>query len=379
MENTISAVVFFFLFMFAVLHTAGTVFESEHTLHQARLEQEHILDLQRNSELTPLRVTFSPDGTTLTAVYRNSGQLRFYDFSEWDLIVEYSDDADPANKYIEWLSYVDGIPVTNEWGIEDFYKDYEMSITEIYEPNVLNPGEEIALQMRLIPPPAQGKSVNIQLSTSSGNQAVVQSTRNTPPELVVLNPVSVTSRTRIDIDTSYLQVIDAESPPVGLVYTVVTDPLQGNLNLGRTFTQADIDKGLLTYSHTGNGDDSFEFVVSDHADEIGAYSMALHATNAAPTLVANATITVTTSSTITITNHVLRTDDVDNSPPELIYTLVAHPTQGVLSLGPSFTQADIDSGYLTYTHTGTTHDNFSVVITDGTDTIGPFVFNMIKS
>lgn len=379
MENTITGVVFFFLFLFAVLHTAGTVFESENTLNEARLEQEYILDLQRNSELTPIGTSFSPDGTTLTAVYRNSGQVRFYDFSEWDVIVQYSDNADPANKYIEWLPYVEGIPVTNEWGIENIYKDYEMSITEVYEPSILNSSEEIAIQMRLIPPPGQGKLVNIQISTTTGNQIVAQSTRNTPPELVMLNAVSVTSRTNIDIDTSHLQVIDAESPAVGLQYTVVTEPLQGNLNLGRTFTQADIDKGLLTYSHTGNGDDSFEFVVSDDADEIGAYSMSIHATNAAPVLVANATITVTTSSTIEITNSVLRVKDVDNTPPELIYTLVAHPTQGVLSLGPSFTQADIDSGYLTYTHTGTTHDNFSVVITDGTDTIGPFVFNMIKS
>jgi VCBS repeat-containing protein len=72
---------------------------------------------------------------------------------------------------------------------------------------------------------------------------------------------------------------------------------------------------------------------------------------------------------------VLQVTDVDNTPAQLVYTLVAapNPTFGQLQLngvglitGQTFTQADIDAGRVTYRSTGGgSSDTFQVSISDG--------------
>jgi hypothetical protein len=85
------------------------------------------------------------------------------------------------------------------------------------------------------------------------------------------------------IDSSLLRAEDADSGPADLVYTLVTPPSFGQLVVdgialgeGGTFTQADIDSGLLAYEHGGidASSDAFEFEVSDgKAPSFGSFSI----------------------------------------------------------------------------------------------------------
>ena len=65
---------------------------------------------------------------------------------------------------------------------------------------------------------------------------------------------------------------DADNTNAQLTFTVGTPPIFGTLNrsgaaltTGETFTQADIDDGLVTYTQNGTAisADSFTFTVSD--------------------------------------------------------------------------------------------------------------------
>ena len=78
------------------------------------------------------------------------------------------------------------------------------------------------------------------------------------------------------ITQAMLETTDADNTPVQLVYTVTTAPnpaigtlyLSGAaLNATDTFTQADINAGLVTYDHNDseNFADSFDFSVDDGA------------------------------------------------------------------------------------------------------------------
>ena len=78
------------------------------------------------------------------------------------------------------------------------------------------------------------------------------------------------------ITQAMLETTDADNTPVQLVYTVTTAPnpaigtlyLSGAaLNATDTFTQADINAGLVTYDHNDseNFADSFQFSVDDGA------------------------------------------------------------------------------------------------------------------
>ena len=74
------------------------------------------------------------------------------------------------------------------------------------------------------------------------------------------------------IDTARLQAVDSNTPASGLIYTVLEAPLEGDLQLntsalvvGDTFSQAQIDAGLLSYKNASTtiGKDGFSFSVSD--------------------------------------------------------------------------------------------------------------------
>lgn len=94
-----------------------------------------------------------------------------------------------------------------------------------------------------------------------------------------------------------------------------------------------------------------------------------------PFVVRNDTLFVPPSKTNTFTINELEVQDTDNSPVELVYTLVTLPQHGTLKLngielqvGNTFTQLDVNSFRLQYTHNGdnSLNDNFAFVVEDGT-------------
>jgi len=84
--------------------------------------------------------------------------------------------------------------------------------------------------------------------------------------------VNVGLEQELAITTSLLQGVDANNDPSELVFTITTAPTAGDLLLngvalgvGQTFTQEDIDLGLVSYLSTGTvaGTDGFDFTLSD--------------------------------------------------------------------------------------------------------------------
>ena len=94
-----------------------------------------------------------------------------------------------------------------------------------------------------------------------------------------------------------------------------------------------------------------------------------------PTLVKNDTLGVPPGQTNTYTKNELEVQDSDNTPIQLKYLLITIPAHGVLTLGgaplligSTFTQQDITTFQLKYTHNGDAArlDNFLFVVEDGT-------------
>ena len=98
--------------------------------------------------------------------------------------------------------------------------------------------------------------------------------------------------------------------------------------------------------------------------------------NVPPVLAINTGTSVIAGGSIGITDTMLLTTDVDNSNEELQYRVITPPQYGTLTLGDIFTQDDVNNGYLKYRHSVGEPDSFEFIVTDGTDTIGPYVFNL---
>jgi len=109
--------------------------------------------------------------------------------------------------------------------------------------------------------------------------------------------------------------------------------------------------------------------------------------NAAPTVDTNGGITLDEGTALGITNAELASSDTDNTDGSLIYTITDAADNGTLTntntsltlgLNDTFTQSDIDNGYITYTHDGsaTTADAFGFSMTDQYDSVAGQTFSI---
>jgi hypothetical protein len=132
------------------------------------------------------------------------------------------------------------------------------------------------------------------------------------------------------------------------------------------------------------------------ADQI--FTVTVGDNDSPPNLITNAGLTLDEGATRAIVQSILETTDAEQATAEVTYTLSSAVQTGILFLdkdanatfdattdtdlsqsGSTFTQADINSGKLVYTHNGseTTSDGFSFTVSDGSGgTIGETAFSI---
>ena len=382
MENVLTALFAVFIILFAVLLLVSGFVLSIDTLQQTWQAMQSRVGEQVHTNMVAVHGHVITDNELVTVVYRNQGTTRLADFENWDVIVRYIDSDN--QHHIRWLPYEDGLAAINQWTVAGIYIDTEQNQVELYDIGVLNPGEEIRLQLNVEPEVGFGQPVWVVTVAGNGSSAELFFVRNHPPQLDPDSGLWLTlmSHTARAITGHHLAATDEDDPPEQLIYRVIAEPVQGELNLGSVFTQAEIDGGRLNYVHTGRGDDSFTFEITDGKDTIGIYTFTIHVTNAPPELVNNNYLAVNIDQTVTITSAHLYVADVDHDADELRYQVSA--VNGTLNPGLIFTQADIDNGLLTYrpppefcAAPGVVYDAFTFTVTDGADAvIGPFDFNI---
>lgn len=127
--------------------------KSAASLRNSWREAERVVD----SSVIPLSA--SVVSTDVDVVIANRGRVKYAGpgFKEWEVVVRYEDAGGAA--YVEYLSYADTL-VTGSWTVQQIYLDYGASVVEIYEPDILNPAEEMVIRARLANVPG-GATLNI--------------------------------------------------------------------------------------------------------------------------------------------------------------------------------------------------------------------------
>jgi len=97
---------------------------------------------------------------------RNSGQVKLASFDNWDVIVQYI--GQDGSYYITWLPYTDGTPSNNQWTVDGIYLSSENLTAEVFEPGILNPGEEMVIEARLDPRVRNNTAGDVAISTPNG-------------------------------------------------------------------------------------------------------------------------------------------------------------------------------------------------------------------
>ena len=180
------------------------------------------------------------------------------------------------------------------------------------------------------------------------------------------------------ITQAFLETTDNEAGPSALVYTVTTPTANGALLLDgaatTAFTQQQINAGRITYQHDGTetSTDSFQFSVDDGAGtaSTGTFNIGITNTNDEQTIVANTQLDLSQGSAGTVSKAFLETTDEESPPNAIVYTVTTPTTNGAILLDgaatTTFTQAQINSGRVTYQHdaSNTTTDSFDFSVND---------------
>ena len=144
----------------------------------------------------------------------NTGQTKLASFNKWDFIVNYYDGN--GVYHTEWLPYTSGVLGDNEWQKARIGLNGPI---EFFEPNILNPEEELVILARLNPLPGDATTGNVTIASLNG---VCDSISFSNPGYTLLNPHS--ENTTI-ASTRYYQLEEA-TPSDGPAMTVITDIFQ---------------------------------------------------------------------------------------------------------------------------------------------------------
>ncbi|MBF2028381.1 MAG: tandem-95 repeat protein [Oscillatoriales cyanobacterium C42_A2020_001] len=213
---------------------------------------------------------------------------------------------------------------------------------------------------------------------------------NNLPVLVSSGPLTVSEGQTQTLSNTLLLVTDENDPATRLTYTYASTLQNGSLLsngqaliANSTFTQADINAGRIVYQQNGGEapTDTFVFGVSDGRGGVvpnTTFTINVVPVNDPPQLRSLNTLTVSEGQLATLSNSTLLVTDTEQPAAQIIYSINSLPTAGTLSLiagavtgpltlGSTFTQADIDANRLAFRQSGseTTSDSFTFVATDG--------------
>ncbi|MGC3971770.1 MAG: cadherin-like domain-containing protein [Pirellulales bacterium] len=205
---------------------------------------------------------------------------------------------------------------------------------------------------------------------------------NTPPSINVLSALSVVQGSYAVLAAANITAEDDNDGPAWLTYTLASLPVYGELllegsplSVGSTFTQETLNNGYVRYQHDGGGStgDSFSLFVSDsEGASSGEQTLEIDVEPLIPVVTTNSGLTFTSSDPASIDDSILEAEDADSAPEDLLFTIVSAPTAGTLYLNgvplsadSTFTQADVNSGLLTYQYDSvSTDDSFLFTVTD---------------
>lgn len=109
-------------------------------------------------------------GGAINLTIRNDGQANLDDFPRWDIIAQYQNGGG------NYMVYTDSpTPGNNQWTVAGIFLSDNRS--EVFDPNILNPGEQMNVLINLNPQLSEGETARITAATPNGVTAQCLLTR----------------------------------------------------------------------------------------------------------------------------------------------------------------------------------------------------------
>ncbi|XP_040006591.1 FRAS1-related extracellular matrix protein 2a isoform X3 [Xiphias gladius] len=211
------------------------------------------------------------------------------------------------------------------------------------------------------------------------------------PRMLINDGLEVEIGETKEINNKVLKATDLDSDDSTLTYIIRFGPSQGllqrktpygsleNITLGMNFTQAELDEGLIVYTHNGQEGirDLVKFDVTDGMNPlidryfyitVGSIDMVF------PDVVSKG-VSLREGGRVTLTTDLLSTTDLNSPDENLVFTVTRAPIRGHLECTDtpgmpivSFTQMQLAGSKIYYIHTSDDEvkmDSFEFEVTDG--------------
>ena len=123
-------------------------------------------DISRTS-ISSIRTVVN-SGSRFDFEIQNNGQSSLRQISSWDVIVWY-EGASGSGLQIKWLTYTTSpTPSAGEWALTGIYTDIAQNNPEVYQPGIVNPGEEFNIRIELGPEMNTGSPNVVTLAVEQG-------------------------------------------------------------------------------------------------------------------------------------------------------------------------------------------------------------------
>jgi hypothetical protein len=222
--------------------------------------------------------------------------------------------------------------------------------------------------------------------TASGTFNLTVDNTNDAPIISTNAGQTIDEGATLNITTAMLDSFDPDDFGTGLDWTasnLTNGILQVNGVTQNTFTQADLDAGLVTFTHDGSETlgANFDIQVADGGEDLatpatGNFAMSITPINDAPIITTNTGATMNEGASLTVTSAMLDLTDADDTDADLTYT-ASNLSNGTIEVNSvaqnTFTQDDINNNRVVFIHddSETTSAGFDISLADdGADGAG---------
>ena len=167
MDSALVSLILITLVLFGVLTLSDSYFATQDAILVATEVRTAFTEDRTRTNFTLVGAETLNGGTLVELTIKNSGSTKLADFAQWDLLLHY---YTATHTYLtDWYPYVAGAnPGDNQWSVVGIYLNAATTVTEVYEPGILNPGEELLVRVRLAPAVGTGTTNFITFGVANG-------------------------------------------------------------------------------------------------------------------------------------------------------------------------------------------------------------------
>ncbi len=159
MEHGIPALIIASVMIVATLLIARSGYMGVDAVNQSFKEMESRVGEQARTNVVIENTASDASGANLTADVTNTGSTVLGDWDYTDVVVQYIDDV--GAYHIRWLPYTGGALSANTWTVNSITND-------VFEPGLLNPTEQMQIQLRINPVIGCGTTGTMIFTTEQG-------------------------------------------------------------------------------------------------------------------------------------------------------------------------------------------------------------------